>query len=70
MKVRMIIPGLAPSVRSMAISADLSLTTITNVDTKLKAATATIKSNITNKIVFSIFNAWKKAPNVCVQFVT
>ena len=44
-------------VRSIAISACLSVTVITSVDTRLKAATAIIIAKIINIILFSVFTA-------------
>ena len=42
-KMAMMLPGLAPKVRKMAMSARLSVTVITRVETRLKAATITIR---------------------------
>ena len=44
----------------MAMSACLSVTTITSVETMLNAATATIRVTMTNIIAFWLFNALKK----------
>ncbi len=44
------LPGEEPKVRKMAMSRRLSFTTMTMVDTMLKAATATINDRITNKM--------------------
>ena len=43
MKMRITEPGDAPSVRRMAMSLCLSVTVITKVETRLKAATATMR---------------------------
>jgi hypothetical protein len=59
-KIAMMLLGEAPSVRRMAISPRLSFTTITKVETMLKAATATISVRITNITVFSVRTALKK----------
>ncbi|MNG36077.1 hypothetical protein D3C84_1229930 [compost metagenome] len=48
----MMLFGLAPSVRRMAMSARLSLTVITSVETRLKAATATISARMMNIMRF------------------
>ena len=53
MKIPMIERGLAPSVRRMAMSARLSVTVMTSVLTRLKAATATIKVRMMNIMRFS-----------------
>ena len=42
------------------MSDSLSVTTMTSVDTRLNAATATMRVRITNITVFSIFSARKK----------
>jgi hypothetical protein len=49
--------GLAPSVRRMAMSARLSVTVITSVETRLKAATATMSVRMMNISRFSICTA-------------
>ena len=67
MKMRMMRPGDAPSVRRMAMSASLSVTTMISVETMLKAATATISVRITNITVFSVFRARKKLAWCWVQ---
>jgi hypothetical protein len=54
MNVRMIVPGVAPRVRRIAISPFLSFTTITSVEMMLNAATATISSNSRPIMAFSI----------------
>ena len=51
--------GLAPKVRTMAMSVRLSVTTITSIATMLKAATATISSRMSDIIVFSMRMARK-----------
>ena len=56
-KMPMMLLGLAPKVRKMAISARLSCTVITKVDTKLNAATATISVKIMNIMRFSTCTA-------------
>ena len=60
MKMAMMLAGLAPSVRRMAISACLSVTAMTSVETILNAATATIRMRMMNIMRFSICTAWKK----------
>ncbi len=52
------------------MSACLSVTAITRVDTMLKAATATISSRIRNIMFFSICTARKKLAWLRVQSVT
>ena len=52
-------PGLRPSVRRIAMSLRLSVTTITSVATMLNAATATISSRISVIMVFSMRMARK-----------
>ena len=69
-KIHKIVAGVAPMVRKIAISACLSLTTMTKDETKLKAATAMINNKIRNIMVFSILMAWKNAPKSWVQFPT
>ncbi|MOA51129.1 hypothetical protein D3C78_1742380 [compost metagenome] len=59
MKICMMLAGLAPRVRRMAMSACLSVTTITSVDTRLNAATATISVRMMNIMRFSICTARK-----------
>ena len=56
-KIPMMLCGLAPSVRKMAMSARLSVTVITSVDTRLKAATATISVRMMNIMRFSTCTA-------------
>ena len=51
---------LAPRVRRIAMSDSLSVTTMIRVETRLNAATATMRVRITNITVFSIFSARKK----------
>ena len=63
----MIEPGRAPNVRRMAISACLSVTAMTSVETRLNAATATISERMMNIMVFSICTARKKLAWLCVQ---
>jgi hypothetical protein len=63
----MIERGLAPSVRRMAMSARLSVTVITSVDTRLKAATATISVRMMNIMRFSICTASNQLRLVRVQ---
>ena len=53
MKMPMTRPGESPRVRSTAMSARLSVTTITRVETMLKAATATIRNRMMLIIRFS-----------------
>ena len=57
MKMDMMLPGLAPKVRKMAMSARLSVTNITKVLTKLNAATATIRVRMMNIMRFSTCTA-------------
>ena len=59
MKIFMMLRGDAPSVRRIAMSACLSVTAITSVETMLKAATATISDRMMNIIFFSICTARK-----------
>ncbi len=59
--------GLNPSVRRIAMSVRLSLTTITRVATMLNTATATISMRINPIMVFSILIARKYASFSCVQ---
>ena len=66
-KMLMIERGLAPSVRRMAMSACLSVTVITNVLTRLKAATATISVRMMNISRFSICTASNQLRLVRVQ---
>ena len=58
MKIAMICFGVAPSVRRMAMSPRLSVTTITSVEIMLKAATATISSSSSPIMAFSMRIAW------------
>ena len=67
MKMPMIERGLAPSVRRMAMSARLSVTVITSVETRLKAATATISVRMMNIRRFSICTASNQLRLVRVQ---
>ena len=60
MKIFMMRRGRAPSVRRMAMSACLSVTAMTSVETMLKAATATISDRMMNIMFFSICTARKK----------
>ena len=59
--------GLMPSVRRIAMSVRLSLTTITRVATMLNTATATISIRINPIMVFSMLMARKYASFSCVQ---
>ena len=52
--------GDRPRVRRIAISACLSCTTITRVETILKAATPTISDRMMNITIFSVATARKK----------
>ena len=63
----MIERGLAPSVRRIAMSDCLSVTVITRVETRLKAATATISARMMNIMRFSICTASYQAALVRVQ---
>ena len=56
-KMPMMLRGLAPSVRRIAMSARLSVTVITSVETRLNAATATISVRMMNIMRFSICTA-------------
>src|SRR3989338_3461407 len=67
MKICMIEPGAAPSVRRIAMSEFLSVTSITRVETMLNAATATISSRMMNITRFSISTARKKFAWLRVQ---
>ena len=69
MKICTIEPGEAPSVRRIAMSACLSVTSITSVETMLNAATATISSRMMNITRFSISTARKKLAWLRVQSV-
>ena len=55
----MMLDGAAPKVRKIAMSACLSVTTITSIDTRLNAATATISVRIIVIMRFSICTARK-----------
>ena len=57
MKMPMMLRGLAPSVRKMAMSARLSCTVMTSVLTRLKAATATMRVRMMAIMRFSICTA-------------
>jgi len=59
--------GLAPRVRRMAMSARLSVTVITSVETRLKAATATISVRMMNISRFSTCTASNQARWLRVQ---
>ena len=67
MNTPMMLLGLAPKVRRMAMSARLSVTDITKVDTKLKAATATMSVRMMNIIRFSTCTAANQVLFCCVQ---
>ena len=67
MKMPMMERGVAPMVRRMAMSACLSVTTITRVETMLKAATAMITVSSSAIMRFSIWIAWKRLPWEKVQ---
>ena len=56
-KMAMMLRGELPSVRRMAMSARLSVTVITSVETRLKAATATISVRMMNIMRFSTCTA-------------
>ena len=62
--------GVAPSVRMIAISACLSCTTITSVETMLNAAMPTSSERIRNITVFSVATARKKFAWLRVQSLT
>ncbi len=62
--------GVEPRVRRMAISPRLSRTTITSVETMLKAATPTTSSRITKMIERVSWIDRKKLPCSRVQSVT
>ena len=59
--------GVAPRVRRMAMSARLSVTVITSVDTRLNAATATISVRMMNIRRFSTWTAANQLRLVRVQ---
>ena len=61
MNTPMMLRGEMPSVRRIAMSACLSVTSITNVETRLNAATATISDKMMNITFFSIDTALKNA---------
>ena len=63
----MMLAGLAPSVRKMAMSARLSVTVITSVLTKLKAATATMSVRMMNIMRFSTCTAANQVRFCCDQ---
>jgi hypothetical protein len=63
----MIDNGRAPKVRKIAISACLSVTAMTSVETRLNAATATISERMMNIMFFSICTARKKLAWLLVQ---
>ena len=67
MKMPMMDPGEAPRVRRMAMSARLSVTVITRVDTRLNAATATISVRMMNIMRFSSCTAANQVLFCCVQ---
>ncbi|MNC86211.1 hypothetical protein D3C83_18510 [compost metagenome] len=67
MKIRVMLEGAAPSVRRIAMSACLSVTTITRLDTMLNAATAMMRMITMNIIRFSICTARKKLACCWVQ---
>ena len=66
-KIPMMLLGLAPSVRRMAMSARLSVTVITSVLTRLNAATATISVRMMNIMRFSSCTAANQVRFCCVQ---
>ena len=66
-KMPMMLRGLAPRVRKMAMSARLSVTVITKVLTKLKAATATMRVKMMNIMRFSTCTAANQVLFCCVQ---
>ena len=57
MNTFMMLAGLAPRVRKMAMSGCLSVTVITSIDTRLNAATAMISVRMMNIMRFSICTA-------------
>ncbi len=67
MKICMTLPGVAPSVRRIAMSDCLSVTTMTRVETTLNAATATISVRMMNITRFSTSTALKKFAWLRVQ---
>ena len=67
MKIAITDDGAAPSVRRIAMSACLSVTTITCAETMLNAATATISVRMMNITRFSIATARKKLAWLRVQ---
>ena len=69
MNVPMTLPGVWPSVRRIAMSDCLSVTSMTSVETRLNAATATISERIRNMTFFSIATALKKLLWPCIQSV-
>ncbi|MNT57221.1 hypothetical protein D3C72_1945790 [compost metagenome] len=66
-KMPMMLLGLAPSVRRMAMSARLSVTVITSVLTRLNAATATMSVRMMNIMRFSSCTAANQVRFCCVQ---
>ena len=67
MKMPITLFGEMPSVRRIAMSACLSVTSMISVETRLNAATATISDRMMNITVFSIFTALKKFWWPCSQ---
>ena len=67
MKIDITEPGVAPSVRRIAMSARLSVTVITSVETRLNAATATIRVRMMNIRRFSTCTAANQLRLVRVQ---
>ena len=67
MKILVMVIGDAPRVLKIAISDFLSVTTITNDETMLNAATNTIRNKSKLTIAFSIWMALNKLPWVYVQ---
>ena len=69
MNTPVMLPGEMPSVRRIAMSDCLSLTSITSDETRLNAATATISDRMMNMTIFSICSARKKFAWPCSQVV-
>ena len=65
--MRMMVPGRAPMVLRIAMSACLSVTTMTSIEMMLNAATAMISDRITHMTVFSVRTAWNRLPRSWVQ---
>ena len=70
MKIARMLRGVAPIVRRIAMSARLSFTTMTSVETMLNAATATTSSRMMNNADFVSWIERKKFACLRVQSST